>query len=344
MGVSSNQEAMLKLPSPCFCTLTFCDSGENSVGMEIIGQRSEVLVTMGMLEEMKARFEGVGGKAEMVDLKAVLGGKAPPGKAVREAGVLVLRDFVKVVHGEETLRRVEHELQQQQEDGKLDSKAFMRGGVKNKAARHNNVIAGFAQAPDYANKKGTIVPWSSCPAIAKMGASAKEWMKQPHELVCEQNRYFDVKSCGIGFHGDAERNVVMGLRVGEACKRAPLMFRWYHDEQPISEVVRVELRHGDAYVMSDWAVGVKWRSKSLVTLRHAAGAPSCKYSKPAVAKRHVALVALVAGEREEKRGEKRGREDEEKCEGEEAEAEEEDEDDMPLSEVMVRFYAKLQRV
>lgn len=81
------------------------------------------------------------------------------------------------------------------------------------------------------------------------------------------------------------------------------MFRWYTEGQPISDIVRIQLCHGDAYVMSHWAVGVKWKSPTLVTLRHAAGAPTCSYSKPAVAKKQVRLV-------EPKQEKKREREEE----------------------------------
>lgn len=187
---------MLKLPKPTFCTLTFCDTGENHAGMCKTGTPTTVFVGMDELRDMKARFEGMGGKAELVDLQAVLGSKAPAGKQVKEAGVLVLRDFLTVARGG-GLKNIEHELEQQAQNGKIDSKAFMRGQVKNKHARHNNMIAGFNQAPDYANKKGTIVAYSDYPAIAEMEAAARDWMKQPNELVCEQNRYFDIKSCGM---------------------------------------------------------------------------------------------------------------------------------------------------
>ena len=37
-------------------------------------------------------------------------------------------------------------------------------------------------------------------------------------MVCEGNRYFDLKKCGIGFHGDAERRQVVGVRLAKACE------------------------------------------------------------------------------------------------------------------------------
>ena len=39
--------------------------------------------------------------------------------------------------------------------------------------------------------------------------------KKGENLICEGNRYFDIKKCGIGWHGDSERKKVIGLRLGE---------------------------------------------------------------------------------------------------------------------------------
>ena len=33
-------------------------------------------------------------------------------------------------------------------------------------------------------------------------------------MVAEGNYYYDLKKCGIGFHGDAERKKVVAIRVG----------------------------------------------------------------------------------------------------------------------------------
>ena len=273
-------------------TITFCDVGENGVGMEKLGTPTSHLVTVADLRAMKWQFENghVAGKpapgvAELYDLKAALegdsGGSADAEElpVVREASVLVLRGFTDHVLGAGTLARVESELESMQREKLVDSEALMRGSVKNKHARHNNVIADFSQAPDIAKGKGTVVPFSKYEALRKVRNMAAVWMQQDHPLVAEQNRYFDTSTCGIGWHGDAERAVVWGLRVGEAAKRIPLMFRAWHRGSPVGPKTTIWLQPGDVYVMSSVAVGTDWKCSSRVTWRHAAGAASCKYSK-----------------------------------------------------------------
>ena len=74
---------------------------------------------------------------------------------------------------------------------------------------------------------------------------------------------------GIGFHGDAERKVVIATRLGATI---PLHYQWYTKSNPIGKRVELNINHGDIYVMSEKATGYDWKKSSLVTLRHAAGA------------------------------------------------------------------------
>jgi alkylated DNA repair dioxygenase AlkB len=92
------------------------------------------------------------------------------------------------------------------------------------------------------------------------------------ELKCELNYYYDDKT-GIGFHGDTERNIVVGLRLGQPI---PLVFAWFHKTKPISEKITLNLNAGDLYILSHKAVGNDWKKQNLMTLRHAAG--SKKYT------------------------------------------------------------------
>jgi len=87
-------------------------------------------------------------------------------------------------------------------------------------------------------------------------------------LVAEGNYYYDINKCGIGFHGDAERKKVIGIRVGATL---PLHYQWFKESKPISERVKLSLNHGDIYLMSEKAVGTDWKKKKIPTLRHAAG-------------------------------------------------------------------------
>ena len=74
--------------------------------------------------------------------------------------------------------------------------------------------------------------------------------------------------CGIGYHGDTERRLVVGARFG---KPFPLAYRWYKNRQPVGDPISITLGHGDVYVMSAKAVGTDWKRSTILTLRHAAG-------------------------------------------------------------------------
>jgi alkylated DNA repair dioxygenase AlkB len=92
-------------------------------------------------------------------------------------------------------------------------------------------------------------------------------------LNAEGNHYYEEKS-GIGFHGDAERKIVICLSLGGS---SVLRYHWRmpgssdHTMEPSDILVN----HGDVYIMSEKATGFDWKSRSKVRLVHGAG--STKY-------------------------------------------------------------------
>ena len=101
------------------------------------------------------------------------------------------------------------------------------------------------------------------------------------KLNAEGNYYYNVNECGIGWHGDAERVVVIAVRLGVSI---PLMYSWYRYGEQIGDLCTLELDHGDVYVMSQKATGNDWqddwKKKGSVTLRHTAGCPAYTDYKP----------------------------------------------------------------
>jgi hypothetical protein len=93
-------------------------------------------------------------------------------------------------------------------------------------------------------------------------------------LKGEGNYYYDLRMCGIGWHGDTERRKVVAVRLGG--ESAPLCFRWYRGGVPLGEIIEIPLAGGDLYVMSEKAVGADWKMQSRWTLRHATGAHAAK--------------------------------------------------------------------
>ena len=68
-------------------------------------------------------------------------------------------------------------------------------------------------------------------------------------LLEKWNYYYDIKKCGIGFHGDTERTRVICLSVGG--KDYPMTWQWYKNSKTVGEPFNVKLNGGDIYIMSE---------------------------------------------------------------------------------------------
>jgi len=79
----------------------------------------------------------------------------------------------------------------------------------------------------------------------------------------------------LGYHGDAERKMVIAIRTGN--NTMPLYYQWFYRSKPVGKNFSVDIAPGDFYVMSEKAVGTDWKKKSILTIRHASGA--AKYVK-----------------------------------------------------------------
>jgi hypothetical protein len=144
-----------------------------------------------------------------------------------------------------------------------------RKKVLNKQARHNVCFGEGGQEPDYAAGKGTVVSLESVPSLNRVKLFLEEQFDM--NLVVEGNRYHDEGGkVYIGWHGDAERNTTMGLRLGASMS---LSFCWFRNSKALGEIFSTVLNHGDFYLMSPKALGRDWRQTKggILTLRHSAG-------------------------------------------------------------------------
>ena len=147
-----------------------------------------------------------------------------------------------------------------------DKKALMYGKVVNKHARWNLCFSDEAQQPSYEEGKGRVYSWEQVPILS----SYRDEISTPKlaNLVAEGNHYYNDK-CGIGYHGDSERKIVVGIRLG---KSMLLSYTWHINGKRMDyQDTIVNLNHGDIYIMSDKAVGYDWKKRKIPTLRHAAG-------------------------------------------------------------------------
>lgn len=156
-----------------------------------------------------------------------------------------------------------------------------RGKVLNKHARHNLCFANEAIAPNMAEKQGTVVAFDSTPITKFIREALPQILgDKAKDKNAEGNYYYDLNKTGIGFHGDAERRDVIGVRSGEDDSAGfPIHFQWFFKSEPIGERVNIDLTNSDIYIMSEKAVGTDWKRRNMLTLRHAAGGKDTKYLK-----------------------------------------------------------------
>lgn len=113
--------------------------------------------------------------------------------------------------------------------------------------------------------------WQQLPASAAVRDYLHTILGDTECMVGCALKYPDIRTCGIGFHGDAERHKSLVVRVGANSSRHPLWFRWFRHWDAISKPIPVHLEHGEVAVACEVGVGTDWRSSSIPTVRHATG-------------------------------------------------------------------------
>jgi len=254
-------------------TLTFGDRAENHKGMEIIGTSSKHGLRLDDLQSIQSYFETQGLKCKCIYLNTLL----PDGTKAEDAYILLVRKGLQLVGSDDILQECSNLI--------MDKQALMYGRVVNKKARHNLCMSDYEQEPDIPNGKGRVISFSSVPYIQKLrellqwgnvvSASLRSHLRCTTPscalnevlLQCEINHYYDTNTCYISYHGDTERKIVVGARVGESF---PLWFQWFLSGKEVGNTYKINLNHGDLYFMSEKTVGFDWKHSSKYTLRHAA--------------------------------------------------------------------------
>jgi hypothetical protein len=271
----------VEVPTQAF-TITFGEVAENHIGQQKIGESEQGNVKAGLslsqLKEIQTKFNEMGVETKIVDLcQFARGTEIEHDPNLGNASVLIARDGASAILSE--IGRSANDMYDEQLELPKDSKFYSpkHGGVVNKHARHNLCFDDVGQEPDYENKKGTIVPFDEVLFTKTIREEIVELIDSPDTKVtdgilkAEGNYYYNPSKCGIGFHGDVERKIAVGLRLGV---KIPLHYQWYYKGNPVGERCKLDLEHGDMYFMSEKAVGNDWKRRIIPTLRHAAGADS----------------------------------------------------------------------
>lgn len=242
-------------------TITFGDCAENHKGMQIIGTTSAEGFTFEDLQVAQKWFMQYGYTPILYNLNTLL-----PIEYQNQATPAYL---LHIPNGVNAIISAD-EFLKEQDSLEKDTMAFMYGRVVNKIARHNLCFGDVSQEPDYANKKGRIVAYDQVSCLNMVRQAIPHIIGPKGEnMVAEGNYYYNLKKCGIGYHGDSERRKVVAVRLGASI---PLAYQWYLQTNPVGQRGLLSMNHGDIYIMSEKAVGTDWKKRSVLTLRHAAGA------------------------------------------------------------------------
>lgn len=242
-------------------TITYGENVENHVGNQQIGQIASSGFTVDQLNTIYNKMTTSGYDCKIIDLCSMLTSEQKTDAS--PATLLVVKGFVNKFFGaNDASTKITNQLQSLN----WDKKALMRGKVVNKHARYNLCFADFNQEPVYEAGKGRVYNFANVDYLAKIRQYLKDLLGIT--LNAEGNYYYDLKKCYIGFHGDAERLAVVGVRFGSDF---PLYYQWYHKSAAITTPLKIDLSDGDLYIMSEKTTGNDWKRSSIKTLRHAAG-------------------------------------------------------------------------
>lgn len=263
-------------------TLTAGEQSENHVGMQKYGDGvAEEGFTLSELKKIKQKFEAIGCECIYKKLNSYLTDAEK--KDTEDAAVLIIRKGIDQLlsHGsmilEDKQKPTSDDMFQEHVDLNWDRKYYdtRRSKVLNKHARYNLCYAETGHKPDYENKKGRVVSYDDIPITKYVLKKFEKYFgDKGSDIQLEGNKYYDITKCGIGYHGDGERKIVIGMRLGASI---PLHYHWFHKGSPIGPTIKFNIHGGDIYIMSEKATGYDWKSRNIKTLRHAAGAP--KYLK-----------------------------------------------------------------
>ena len=130
----------------------------------------------------------------------------------------------------------------------------------------------FAEVPELKNVRDSLAS-----LLGTDKAPTKGW-------VAEGNHYFLTKTktkkgkaimqSGIGWHTDSERTMVVGVRFGKPFLLAFQKFSKFSLGKAMGEPLKINLGHGDVYVMSEAAVRGNSGNKEYV-IKHCAGNKEC---------------------------------------------------------------------
>ena len=251
--------------------ITAGEQSENHVGMKINGNG---LSDSGFYDEdlisYKKKLNTLGIDSEYYELDKYLDEDI---KNTVPASLLIIKNGTdKILNFNNTNKKLKtSDMFTEQLELNWDTKYWdtRRSRVLNKHARYNICYGETGHNADFENKQGTIIEYNTVPLLKRWKENLEIiFGEKMNNLELEGNLYYDVKKCGIGFHGDSERKKVIACSLGNS---RPLHWQWYQESKPVGPRIKFQLDNGDMYIMSEKTTGYDWKKRKILTLRHAAG-------------------------------------------------------------------------
>lgn len=233
-------------------------------GKEIGNGRRDHGFSVGELRIIKEQFGTYG---ELVMLSDNLPENL---RSENEAAILIIRNGANILLQDKWAKN--KLFMEQQADVVYDNKYWdnRRSATLNKRARRNTVFGetDVAHSDDY--KQCSVNGFGRLTYLNRIRSALSTYLgPKANNLNAEGNWYFEDKS-GLGFHGDAERKIVICLSLGTT---ATLRYCWRMPGTSVKygDPIDITVNHGDIYVMSEKATGYDWRCRSKVRVVHATG-------------------------------------------------------------------------
>lgn len=260
-----SDEEILKIPNDSQYrryAITFGEVAVLHIGGIELGKMKDKGFSVDELSEISKKLPG----SELISLSDRLD---PKDRKAHEAAVLLIRNAAGKFLNDE---KAADQLLSEQDKIAYDRKYYdtRTKKTKNKLARYNIVFSEEEVKASEDFKQFSIKSFSDNPCLSKLRRSLPLFLGEKAEnLNAEGNHYYHSK-CGIGFHGDSERKIVIGLSLGS---ESTLRFCWRlpHSSRPYRAPIDLKVRHGDIYIMSEKATGNDWKKRSLLRCVHAAG-------------------------------------------------------------------------
>ena len=259
-------------------TITYGEQSVTHIGMKKTGNMAESGLSIDELNEAERRFSANGGKVISYDLKRLLiDCEIDEIRSLLEftedAKFLVIENGVDVMLKDKGGSH--KDMYDEQNTLEHDRKYWdtRRKKVLNKNARGNLCFDEVGSPADLEDKHvGTVIAFKDVPWTNEVKESLPKFFgDKTKDMKAEGNYYYNKDKCGIGYHGDTERKITIGVRVGAAM---PMCYQWFYKGKAVGKNLKIMIPGGGLYAMSQKSVGSDWRKSSLLTLRHSAGCDS----------------------------------------------------------------------